>query len=266
MQKQRRINKQIVFDAAKVIAHLNKEPTTTNVREYLSFTGSQTTLHKYLKEWRLKCFQAYDHNNVSTLEHQEGAKLQEENRSLAATIGKMEEHNTIVAGEFAKTEKKNIELTQRVKQLDTKLHLEEEQLAGLKKDNGHLDNLYRELKEERAILLGKMEQDKDRLIASLREELKQTHQANLQKIQDVSYYGHDILMQEKVKAMNLEERIKALTEGMGKLQQELSNAKTVVEPLKYQIKEMQKLITENFTSEQLHAYEKKQQLLAFTSS
>jgi hypothetical protein len=54
MQKQI-ITKQKIFEAAKVIAHLDKEPTIANVREHIAFTGSQTTLHKYLKEWKLKC-------------------------------------------------------------------------------------------------------------------------------------------------------------------------------------------------------------------
>ena len=53
MQKQR-ITKQKIFDAAKVIAHMDKEPTIASVREHLAFTGSETTLHKYLKEWKLK--------------------------------------------------------------------------------------------------------------------------------------------------------------------------------------------------------------------
>ena len=260
MQK-KRIDKQKVFDAAKVMAHLDKEPTTINIREHLVFTGSQTTLHKYLKEWRLKCFKAYQGNNTSGLEPQEVAKLQAENQSLTTTIVQIEEHNKIVASEFAKTENKNIGLTQSLIQLETQLKLLKEKYSELKKDKEHTDNLYKELKEEREILLGRMEQDKDQLIASLHEELSQTHRINLQKIQNVSYKGHDLLMHEKVKTMNLEEKVQSLTGDITKLQQELNNTNKVVEPLKREIKGLQKLIAENVTSEQLREYEKRQRLL-----
>ena len=260
MQKNR-INKQKIFAAAKVMAHLDKEPTTTNIREYLAFTGSQTTLHKYLKQWRLKCFKAYQGNDTNDVEPQEIAKLQAENQSLTTTIAQMEEHNKIVANEFAKTENKNVGLTQSLTQLETQLKSLEEKYSELKKDKEHVDNLYEELKEEREVLLGRMERDTDRLIASLHEELSQTHRINLQKVQNVSYKGHDLLMHEKVKTMNLEEKVQSLTGDITKLQQELNNANQVVEPLKREIKGLQKLIAENVTSEQLREYEKKQRLL-----
>ena len=260
------INKQKIFDAAKIIAHLDKEPTTANVREYLAFTGSQTTLHKYLKEWRLKCFKAYKGNDTGVIEPQEVGKLQIENQSLTATIEKMEGHSRIVASEFTKTERKNVELTKQLARLETQLNLLDKELSEIKKDKEHSDDLYRDLKEEREVLLGRMEKDKDQLIVSLREELQQTHQENLQKIQDISYQGHDLLMREKVKTMNLEEKVNSLMEETTRLQQELSNANKAVDPLRGRIKEMQKLITENLTTEQLLEHEKKQRLLAFTSN
>jgi chromosome segregation ATPase len=265
MQKNR-INKQKIFDAAKIIAHLDKEPTTANVREYLAFTGSQTTLHKYLKEWRLKCFKAYKDNDVSVIEPQKVSKLKTENQNLTATIEKIEEHSRVVASEFAKTERKNVELTKQLGRLETQLNLLDKELSELKKDKEHSDKLYRDLKEEREVLLGRMERDKDQLIASLREELQQTHQENLKKIQDISYQEHDLLMREKVNTMNLEEKVNSLTEETARLQQELSNANKAVDPLRGRIKELQKLIAENLTSEQLLEHEKKQRLLALKSN
>ena len=261
MQKPR-INKQKIFDAAKAIARLNKEPTVANIREYLAFTGSQTTLHKYLREWKIKCFKASEANHINELERKDFTRLQEENQTLKATIGKMEEHNKIVANEFAKTERKNTELTQNLAKVETQLNLLEKEHGELKKDKQDAETLCREVKEERDVLLDRMERDKDQLIASLREELRQTHQADLEKIQHVSYSGHEFLMQEKVKSMNLEEKVKDLTENLNSLQQELTNANRVVEPLRIQIKELQKLIADNLTSEQLQAYAKKQQLLS----
>jgi phage shock protein A len=71
-------------------------------------------------------------------------------------------------------------------------------------------------------------------------------------------------MQEKVKSINFEEKVKDLTANLNRLQQELTNAHRVVEPLKVQIRELQQLIADNLTNEQLQAYAKKQQLLLFT--
>lgn len=260
------ITKSKVFDAARVIAHMDREPTMANVREHLAFTGSQTTLHKYLKEWKLKCFKAYDPNCAKDIEQKDFANLQAENQALAATIGKMEEHSKIVASEFAKTERKNVDLTQQVERLESELDLLAKELSEAKKDKEHLENLYRDLKEEREALLGKMERDKDQLIASLREELSQTHQANLQKVQDISYQGHDLLMQEKVKVINLEEKVKGLSGELAKVQQEFNDANRIVEPLKAKIKQLEKMIADNITIEQLKEYQKKEQLLAFTDN
>jgi uncharacterized protein YdeI (YjbR/CyaY-like superfamily) len=152
----------------------DKEPTVARVREYLAFTGSQTTLQKYLKEWRLKCFQSYGANcsKNKNMKPEEVAKLQEENQTLKAAIAKMEEHNKMAANEFAKTERKNIELSRNLTQLESQLHLLEKEYSELKKEKQHAEILYRELKEERDMLLGRMELDKDQLIASLREELR----------------------------------------------------------------------------------------------
>lgn len=260
------ITKQKIFDAAKIIAHMDKEPTINNVREFLAFTGSQTTLHKYLKEWKLKCFQTYESTYVKSLESKDIAKLQAEKQSLTATIGKMEEHNKIVSSEFAKTERKNVELTQNLTQLAAQLSLLDAEIKDLKKDKEQADNLYQELKAEREILLGRLERDKDQLIVSLREELSQTHQVNLQIVQDISYRGHDLLMQEKVKVMNLEEKVRSLSDELTKLHQEFNRASRVVEPLKTQIKQLQKLIAKNLSIEQLKEYEKKQILLDFASN
>lgn len=262
----KRISKQKIFDTARVIAHLDKEPTLANVREYLAFTGSQTTLHKYLKEWRLECFKAYDPESIKEIVPQEMTKLQTENHRLTETVAKMEGHSRIVANEFAKTERKNVELTQQIAKLEIQLSLLDKEYKELKKDKEHLNIMYQDLKEERAVLLGKMERDKDQLIASLREELSQTHQANLQKIQEVSYSGHDMLMQEKVKVINLEEKAKIQASELAKLQQDFNDANRIVEPLKSQIKQLEKLIAENVTIEQLKEYEKKQKLFAFTSN
>jgi len=256
MQKQR-INKQKIFDAANVIAHLDKEPTTANIREHLMFTGSQTTLHKYLKEWKLKCFQMYEPNYVKSIEQKDLIELQEKNQALMVIVEKMEEHNKIVVAEFAKTERKNVDLTQGLVKLEDKLALLEKEFDDLKKDKEYLDSLYRNLKEEREVLLGRMERDKDQLIASLREELHQTHQASLEKIQDVSYHGHELLMQEKVKTINLEDKVKFLIEDQTRRQRELDNANQVVSPLKTRIKQLEKLISENLTHEQLQDYERK---------
>lgn len=57
------LTKQKVYHAAKMLAQKGMEPTTVKVREYLAFTGSQTTLVKYLKAWKLKCFQNYNAEN-----------------------------------------------------------------------------------------------------------------------------------------------------------------------------------------------------------
>lgn len=124
---------------------------------------------------------------------------------------------------------------QQLTTLSTQFNSLANEHAELKNAKEHLVQLYQELKDERTVLFGKMERDKDLLIQSLREELKQSHQASLKEITEVSYNGHDALMREKVKTINLEEKIKVLTEELSKQQQELLNTNKILQPLKIQI-------------------------------
>lgn len=167
MTTPRSITKQKVFNAAKSIALKGLEPTIANVREYLAFTGSQTTLHKYLKEWKLKCFQAYGIHGSLDLEQKDLATLRTEKQILETTIEKIKEQNKIVALEFAKTEKLNVELTQKLTQVTTQLNLLKKSHDELQTTQEHMKQMYQELKEERNILIAKMERDKDQLIHSL---------------------------------------------------------------------------------------------------
>lgn len=171
-----------------------------------------------------------------------------------------------MVNELAKTEKKNITLANELAQSKKLNNILQTQCHEFEQSLKHIETSYQALKEERTVLLGKMEQDKDRLIESLREELKQSHQASLAEIKNVSFNSHDLLMQEKVVSINLKEQVKGLTEELNKQQQTLIQANNMIGPLIKEINWFRKFITEILTFEQLQEYEKKKHALDFMSN
>lgn len=47
------VTREMIFNAAIEIAKGNEMPTITTIREALFYCGSNTTIHKYLKEWKM---------------------------------------------------------------------------------------------------------------------------------------------------------------------------------------------------------------------
>jgi septal ring factor EnvC (AmiA/AmiB activator) len=255
MNKIGKVTKQKVFTAAKHIALRNQEPTTKSVRAYLAFTGSQTTIHKYLKEWKLQCFKNYGVEEDYSLPA-DIAAIRAENQELKKSVINTKEHNQIISQELARTEKKNLELTQKLVTIEAETRELKAKYQATFQKAEQLESLYRHITEERTILLKQMAEEKDLLIASLRAELKEAHQLSLKEIQDTSYHGHDLLMQEKVKTYNLQEEVKTLTTKLNKLQQALVQTETTIAPLKKRLAQSEKFISEVITVEQMQAYEK----------
>lgn len=258
-----KLTKQDIFKAAQSMVAKGTMPTQDKIREYLG-SGSRGTIHKYLQQWKLSCYRNYKTEHAHTaIPEQVVIKLENEKQQLKATIAKLEAQNKVTALEFAKTEKKNIELAQKLAQIETQFEILEGQFNELAIEGKHTTESYQALKEERTTMLNKIEKDKDQLIDSLREELKLSHQASLEQIKTISYDGHDLLMQEKVKTLNLQEQIKPMAQEIIKLREELERANKINQPLKKEIDWLQRLMGEMLTSEQLQEYEKKKQLAEF---
>ena len=250
-----RITRQKVFKAAKVIALKGKEPTLADVRAYFAGCGSQTTIHKYLKEWKLKCFQASGVDSDFTTG--EGVtELTAAKEALVLTVAKLQEQNQVISNELIKTERKNIELNHSVTQQAQQLQLLEKQYKEAEQRAQQLAELNQNIKAERDTALDKITKKQDKLIDSLREELKQSHQASLAQIKETSFNSHDVLMQEKVITINLQEQVKTLNAKVAELKQELDKAYHTVLPLRKEVERQRKFITEVVTFEQLQAYEK----------
>ena len=120
-----RITRQKVFYAARIIASKGEEPTVANIRAYLATSGSQTTIHKYLKEWKLKCFQATSiDSDVAT--SQDVVVLKAENKELELALARLQEQNKVISSDLIKTERKNIELNYKTAQAEQQLGILED--------------------------------------------------------------------------------------------------------------------------------------------
>lgn len=218
------ISEQQVIDAAKSLTENGVSPTLAAVRERLGRRGSQSTIHKYLKRWKQDCF------NQTTMEGDPGERvdrLLEEKRILEQVLNQQKSHSEQYARELMNTEKAVLKLKEQNQQLtldNSNLQTELKEVTALKNT---FELLCQEIQAERGIIFEKLTGEKDRLIDELREEIKVINQQAITEVRNVSYDGHEALMQEKVKMINLQEKVIRLTEQSKQLAIELEKMKAL---------------------------------------
>ena len=89
--------------------------------------------------------------------------------------------------------------------------------------------------------------DKNQLIDSLRQELKDLNEASLKAVREIGIQGDEALMLEKVKNIHLNDKVVALEKQISPLEQQLKGARVALEPLKKELAQ-QRAIIERFVS------------------
>ncbi len=114
---------------------------------------------------------------------------------------------------------------------------------------------YNDLKNERETTLQKVLEDKNAQIESLSLELKEMHTLHLDMIRDVGRKGDDSIMEEKVKSIYLNDKIKELQDEVLILKAGFEKAEKVKLPLQRELKRQEALIKQFVTWEQLETFE-----------
>lgn len=255
------INKQQVFKAAKEIAATGKTPTAEKVRNLLT-TGSITTVQKYLRLWKKKCFiqaNSYLTNEVIKISplQEESAhdELLEKNRDLEQALNKQITQNEHYVQELINAEKANIVLKEEINQLqgsNQELHL---RLTKAEATNHALEDVTQKIQKELNINTDETIQTMQQTIDELRDELKFINKTSLIALRETSTKGHEAVMQEKVISINLQAKIDSLTKELleSKKQLELVNIKAQVhtQSLQRQIDQQQKILKNYLNSAQL---------------
>jgi len=148
-----------------------------------------------------------------------------ENKELQLTLAKQQEQNKILANELTKTEKLKLELSTKSAILETENASLKDLNIDLAQEKDKFQSLYQEIRQERELALQAILQDKNALIDSLRQELATINAASIKQIQDISFGINDSLIQEKVKAINLQDKIGTLSKRVQELALELQTAK-----------------------------------------
>jgi len=197
-----KVTKKEVFNLAQVLAAKNYALTTANIREHLGDRGSRTTLHKYLTQWKELCYKSGTDKG--------SAKSSQEISDLEEIINKQQEQIETISHEFIQLENNHGELKETLEQTEVTAKSLGERNTILEVENQKLAELYASMVKEREATISQVLEDKNQMINSLREELAEVYKISIESIRQTDPRGHEALMQEKVKVINLEEKLRSL--------------------------------------------------------
>lgn len=256
------ISKALVIQTIDDLVRNGESLTVMKVREYLG-TGSLSTIQRYVKEWKMQSFNnsvaKEPINNIVTHNNVDHAK---EFESLKQQLEQLSGQNQLLSAELIKVEQANIRLTQDNDKFSRNLNELTESYKNLLLEYNSLNSKYQELNAERESAISKILLDKNTQIKRLEQEIKTINEQYLAAVKEVGRYGDDKLILEKVKTVNLTEQIKHLQENNKILEQQLSAAKKVKEPLINKIKYQEDLISKFITWEQIQQYANQDKELA----
>jgi len=207
------VTKTDVYIAANFIASSGEIPTIAAVRGALGGRGSETTILNFLQAWKKERLLS---NQVPIVENGTPVDLSEENRQLRYALKQQMANNENYTQELINAEKGNVKLQSDNQQLQVSNQQLQEKLIEVTNLKDTLATLCHELKIGFSNDLEKILAEQNKLIDKLQQEIRDVNQASLKVVQQTSFDGHDALMQEKVKTLNLEEKI-------GQLQKQLDH-------------------------------------------
>lgn len=207
MIKTRGISQAEVFEAATKIAASGAMPTVASIRQNLG-RGSETTLHKYLQEWK-----SYLLKSAARIGQNANLSLLKENNTLRQNLEELSQNLNDYSSEMqnleqanAKLELQNSQLMQENLQQTATIASLQAQIVNMRVTNEHASHEYQQT-------LDKIIADKNQIIHSLQEEMRQTQADAIEKMREYSFKEHDLLIHERVKIINLQAdvtRLKAI--------------------------------------------------------
>ena len=202
------ITEQQIIQAAQELANNGNIPTIRAIRKRLGCHGSNSTIHKYLFRWKQQCFiQIHEKIISSDLEE---INLTEQHRALKVKLQQQLNHNETYAKELINAETTIIKLTETNQQLQATVQKLQNDLDLATKEKIILEDCYQKLTEAVASNRDATILQQEQTLESLRQEIQTINQTSFNAVQQVSFAGHDALLQEKVKTLNLEEKVKGL--------------------------------------------------------
>lgn len=239
--------KDVILSANALIAQ-NRVPTAAGIREYLG-RGSLTTIQKYFRAWKLSSFKGQQE------EKRPENMVNETTVALQNKVEGSEERIKVLMQELMKKERESVKLNQENTQLIENLKEQSVAYKDLFIKHEELSKSYQDLKEERTSVLQNLLDDKNNHIERLKAEIQAVHEKHLATILELGRKGDELLIEEKVKTINLSDKLKDLQQRIKSLEERLQKADKAKEPLHHEIKKQQALIKQYISWEQIQSFE-----------
>jgi hypothetical protein len=226
--------RELVFQAAEELNACGQRPTIRAIREQLGH-GSNTTIHKYLTQWK---------------------KLQEE--KLQEKIeNSLETKLTDLQQQLKQQQRQNQQLTKELLDVECKLVANEDQFKKLTIEHNDQSFLYNELSlkleatstlnqtitAERDSSIAQVLQQQQQLITQFQQDIKEINQECLAKVSDINIKNQDAWLAEKVKNKELTTTISELNEKLYKLERKIQEERNKNAPLRNKIAMQEELIS-----------------------
>lgn len=251
-RKSSHLNKKGVFEAANRLAAALKMPTIKDLRAQLGGSGSETTLHKYLNQWKIALLKmAPNLENDSVPDNEKLRISKEEKKTLEQAFKDQLSEKKILSVELIESEKENLNLKIQNQHLekDLKAITAEHKTLALKSE--HLEKLCQAITAERQAIASAVLHDQSQKIEALQQELRQINKDSLEQIKKMGFEGDDAVIREKVKAIRLEDKINILSEQLKSLEKTLKTEKEANQSLRQQLKDQKAFMQKIATQEQL---------------
>ena len=244
------VTKADVVKAANAIAAHHEIPTIAVIRKVLGGVGSETTLHKYLKAWKQeRLLQCPDNVGSTNINLETNTKLQE----FKQVIDTQQKLNEVLSKESINLGRENTQIVAINQQLLLELTATKTELKDVEHERAQLQAVNNAIVAERDIAKLYIMTEQAQQISNLKEELRVVHNKSLELVRTTSYDGHQALMDEKVKTINLQSKIDELTITIKALTAELKQTVELNEKLRIKINRQQRDST--LTWEELQAKE-----------
>ena len=234
-----RLSEGEIFMAANKIAQRSHMPTIKAICFQLNDNGSETTIPKYLMEWKkalLKKAEVYE--GIGRVSFNDAKRLIQERILLKNSLEQQTKNNEVLTSDLLIAEREIAKLKEECYGYQKDL----DEIKSIKKDHEQIKITCEEVLLERKTAIDKILADKNQFIEALRVELQETHKENLEQARNWSYQQDEVLIQEKVKSLNLSGQVKTLNEELKQVSLELEKVKNMVEPLKREVLRQKKII------------------------
>ena len=218
------ISKQQIIKAAQNLVSNNLNPTLLAIRKKLNYCGSDSTIHKYLSQWKIECFKSMLQENCKEENRQISQEPNELERSLKLDLHKQIQRNEEYTQELIHAEKTIAVLKEdnhKLQTINQEIQLDLKEAITIK---ATLVQVNQEIQSKLDLNEHKNIQKMQRTIDDLRVELKVLNETSLIALRETSNHGHEALMQEKVTSINLQAKIDSLTKDLLESKKQLHEA------------------------------------------